>query len=71
MVRKNFILVKAIGTVTSTRTRIVNTDWIKSIYHSDEDDYVRIDIEDKTRTYTLKVNHSMKEMWNKVRGISV
>lgn len=70
MRKTNFILVKVVGTVTSTKGQIINTDYIKRIYKPDDESDVKLDIEGEDgKSHTIKVKHSMKEMWGKVRGI--
>lgn len=69
MVRKNFIVITIVGTVTSTKKQIINTDWVKRIYRHDDDPVVRIDVDDGDKSYTLKVSHSMEVMWQKCRGM--
>jgi len=69
-VKTNFILVKVTGTVTSTKTQILNSSFVKRVYVPDGETQVKVDyVGDDGKVTTMKVTHSLREMWGKLRGV--
>lgn len=70
--KTNFILVKVTGTVTSTKTQILNSNYVKRVYVPDGEQEVKVDyVGDDGKVVTMKVTHTLREMWGKLRGVHI
>lgn len=65
--RTNFVLINVVG---KNRIEVLNTDYVKRAY-SDDEGVTVLHIHDEEKSYTIKVEQNIVDMFKKLRGVAI